>query len=135
MAGRTGRLVVLGAWSAASIASGAALWRAGSTPAVRSFGRETLGWGVVNAGRVALDIARPAPEPRRLRRSLLVECVADLGGLGLGVAAWRSGRTGAGAAMLAQGAFLLALDAHFAYHLDVADGSAGQGQGPLDTRT
>lgn len=117
MAGRADRLVVLGAWSAASIASGAALWRAGSTPAVRSFGRETLGWGVVNAGRVALAMARPAPEPRRLRRSLLVECVADLGGLGLGVAALRAGHAGDGAAILAQGAFLLALDSHYAYHL------------------
>jgi hypothetical protein len=53
-----------------------------------------------------------------LRRILLVNCAADLGYLALGAAAMRRGWRGDGAAIVVQGAFLLALDSHFAYRLD-----------------
>jgi hypothetical protein len=47
-----------------------------------------------------------------------VNCLADVGYISLGLWAWRSERFRAdGAAVVVQGAFLLALDSHFAYHL------------------
>lgn len=97
---------------------GGALWSAGRTPAVRSFGRQTAAWGAVDAAIAAFGLSRPAPDTDRLRKVLLVNCLADVGYIGLGLWAWRSERFRAdGAAVVVQGAFLLALDSHFAYHL------------------
>jgi hypothetical protein len=109
----------LAAWSAASIVGGGALWAAGRTPAVRAFGRQTLAWGAVDAAIAAFGASRPEPDPVRLRRILLVNCVADVGYIAAGAALRRS-RPGDGAAIMVQGVFLLALDSHFAYRLDVA---------------
>jgi hypothetical protein len=120
MATSQGLLRTLGAWSAASIAAGAALWAAGRTDTARHFGRQTLAWGVVDAAIAAFGASRPAPDPARLRKVLLVNCAADVGYLALGAAALRRGWRGDGAAILVQGAFLLALDSHYAYHLDGA---------------
>ena len=65
---------------------------------------------------------RPEPDPRRLRRILLINCVADVGYLALAAAAWRKGRTGDGAAIAVQGAFLLAFLASF----DAGDAADGE---------
>lgn len=120
MAGHRGLLTALGAWSAGSIVGGATIWATGNSPVVRSFGRQTLAWGLVDAAIAGFGATRPAPDPARLRRVLLGNCVADCGYLALGAYGYRQDRwRGDGAAILVQGAFLLALDSHFAYHLDV----------------
>jgi len=111
----------LALWSAGSIVGGGLVWAAGGSPQVRAFGRQTLAWGAVDAAIAGFSATRPEPDPRRLRRILLINCVADLGYLALAVAAWRKGRTGDGAAIAVQGAFLLALDSHYAYHLEMVD--------------
>lgn len=113
-------LVALGAWSAGSILGGAVLWRAGNGSGARAFGRQTLVWGAVDAAIVAYGAASPPPAPARLRTVLLANSLADVGYLALGIYALRRERWRAdGAAILVQGAFLLALDSHFAYHLEV----------------
>ncbi|MFN8184127.1 MAG: hypothetical protein U0R23_06870 [Candidatus Nanopelagicales bacterium] len=119
MASSQSLMRTLGAWSAVSVVGGAAVWAAGRSPQARAFGRQTLAWGAVDAAIAGFGASRPAPDPRRLRRILLINCVADLGYLALAAVAWRSGRTGDGAAIAVQGAFLLALDSHYAYHLEV----------------
>jgi peptidoglycan/LPS O-acetylase OafA/YrhL len=121
MATAKGLTRTLAAWSAGSIVGGAVVWAAGGSPQVRAFGRQTLAWGVVDAAIAGFSASRPEPDPRRLRKILLLNCAADMGYLALAAAAWRKGRTGDGAAIAVQGAFLLALDSHFAYHLEVDD--------------
>lgn len=110
-------LAALGAWSAVSTVGGAALIARGRTRFAHNFGRQTLAWGAVDAAIAGFGASRPAPDPARLRKVLLINCVADLGYLGLGVLATRRGWRGDGEAILVQGAFLLALDSHFAYRL------------------
>ncbi|MEI2642486.1 MAG: hypothetical protein U0R28_11245 [Candidatus Nanopelagicales bacterium] len=117
MATSQGLLRTLGAWSAASVLGGAALWVTGRTDTIRQFGRQTVAWGVVDAAIAGFGASRPAPEPRRLRKVLLVNCAADVGYLALGAAAVSRGWRGDGAAIMVQGAFMLALDSHYAYHL------------------
>lgn len=112
-----GLMTTLAAWSATSVVGGAALWAAGRTDTQRHFGRQTLAWGMVDAAIAAWGASRPDPDVERLRTILLVNCVADVGYLGLGAAAMRRGLRGDGAAIVVQGAFLLALDSHYAYHL------------------
>jgi peptidoglycan/LPS O-acetylase OafA/YrhL len=119
MATAKGLTRTLATWSAASIVGGVAVWAAGRSPQARAFGRQTLAWGAVDAAIAAFGASRPDPDPRRLRRILLINCVADVGYLALAATAWRKGRTGDGAAIAVQGAFLLALDSHYAYHLEV----------------
>ncbi len=91
----------------------------GRTGFARNFGRQTLAWGVVDAAIAGFGFTRPAPEPARLRRVLLINTVADVGYIALGVMAVRRGLRGDGEAVVVQGAFLLALDSHFAYHLEL----------------
>ena len=122
MATSQGLMRTLATWSAASVVGGAVVWAAGRDPQVRAFGRQTLAWGAVDAVIAGFGAMRPDPDPRRLRTILLLNCVADVGYLGLAVGAWRRGRTGDGAAIAVQGAFLLALDSHYAYHLEVPAG-------------
>ena len=117
MATQTGLLRTLGAWSAVSIVGGAALWVAGRDDFQRTYGRQTLAWGVVDAVIAGWGASRPAGDVGRLRTILLANCVADVGYLGLGVWVHRRGLRGDGAAIVTQGAFLLALDSHYAYHL------------------
>jgi len=117
MATSRGLMRTLGAWSAVSVVGGAALWAAGRSPQARDFGRQTLAWGAVDAAIAGFGAVRPPAEPRRLRKILLLNCVADVGYLALAATVWRRGRTGDGAAIAVQGAFLLALDSHYAYHL------------------
>ncbi len=120
MATRRGLLTTLAVWSAASMAGGTLLWAKGGTPAVRAFGRQTLAWGVVDGAIAAVSASRPVPDARRLRKVLVVNCALDLGYVALGALAYRHPRwRGDGAAVAIQGGFLLALDSHFAYHLDV----------------
>jgi hypothetical protein len=120
MATAAGLTKTLGAWSVASVAGGAALWATGDSRTARHFGRQTFAWGAIDGAIALFGATRPAPDPARLRRILLVNCAADLGYLALGAAAMRRGWRGDGAAIVVQGAFLLALDSHFAYHLDAA---------------
>jgi hypothetical protein len=112
-------MVTFSAWSAASLVGGGALWAAGPTPVARAFGRQTFAWGVINAAIAGVSARRPQPDPGRLRTILLVNCAADLGYMAVG--AWvlsKEKYRGDGAAVILQGAYLLAQDAHFAYHLD-----------------
>jgi len=104
-------------WSAVSVISGAALWAGGRNAPARRFGRQTLAWGVINAGIAAWTSSRPMPATPRLRRVLLANAVADVGYLAVGAALYRKGLRPDGAAVMVQGGFLLALDTHFAYHL------------------
>lgn len=117
MATPKGLLTALGTWSAVSMAGGATLWARGGSDTQRQFGRQTLAWGAVDAAIAAWGAAHPPSDIERLRKILLVNCAADLGYIALGVGAYRAGRRGDGAAIVAQGAFLLALDSHYAYRL------------------
>jgi len=104
---------VLGSWAAGSVAVGAVLSARAGT---RGFGRQTAAWGAVD-GVIALVGARNRrrrgpTDPARLRRVLLVNSGLDVGYLALGAALLRTARwRGDGAAVVVQGAFLLALDA------------------------
>lgn len=121
MATSRGLLTTLGAWSAVSVVGGGALWAKGRTEFARRFGRQTLAWGVVDAAIAGFGASRPAPDPARLRTVLLINCAADVGYLALGALAVKRGWRGDGEAIFVQGAFLLALDSHYAYHLEVPD--------------
>ncbi len=121
------------AWSAASVAVGAALavaGRASKSDEVTAFGRQTAAWGAVDAliagagvlsrrrrGQLSDDEADK--KIRSLRTLLLVNAAADVGyiaGGALLIARGRRGRktlrmsAGDGAAIAIQGAFLLVLD-------------------------
>ncbi len=93
----------------------------------RGFGRQTLGWAAVN-GVIAAAGARgmrttdkpPAARALKLRTTLAVNAVLDIGYVAAGVAGARSkhprfaGAQGDGAAVVVQGLFLLWLDAKHA---------------------
>lgn len=101
---------VLGGWAAASVGAGALLARRAP-----GFARQTALWGAVDgviAGVGARRRASRGPtDPRRLRRVLLANAGLDVGYLVAGAWLVRDGRwRGDGAAVLVQGAFLLALD-------------------------
>jgi hypothetical protein len=103
---------VLGSWAAASVAVGAAL---SLSPRTRGFGRQTVAWGAIDGAIAAVGArnrARRGPtDPVRLRRVLLVNAVLDVGYVAVGAALTRRDRwRGDGLAVVAQGAFLLALD-------------------------
>ena len=104
---------VLGSWAAGSVAVGAVL---AARPATRGFGRQTAAWGAIDGAIAAVGARnrrrRGPTDPARLRRVLLVNAGLDVGYLAVGAALLRSARwRGDGAAVLVQGAFLLALDA------------------------
>ena len=104
---------VLGSWAAGSVAAGAVL---AARPATRGFGRQTAAWGAIDGAIAAVGARnrrrRGPTDPARLRRVLLVNAGLDVGYLAVGAALLRSARwRGDGAAVLVQGAFLLALDA------------------------
>ena len=124
------------AWAAVSLAAGVPLARSGD-PWWRAFGRQQVGWAVVDVAIVAVvdplrhrrmrrlgDAYAPdalAREGRRLRRVLLANAVADVGYVVLGAALWRRGRdrpaaAGAGAGIVLQGTFLFLQDAHHAWY-------------------
>lgn len=107
----------LGVWSAASLVGGAALWAGGRNEAARRFGRQTFAWGLVNAAIAGWSARRATPDIERLRTILMVNAAADVGYMTVGAVMYRKGLRPDGAAVIVQGAFLLALDSHFAYHL------------------
>ena len=103
---------VLGTWAVASVAVGAVL---SARERTRGFGRQTAAWGAVDGAIAAVGARnrhrRGPTDPRRLRTVLLVNAGLDVGYLVLGAALLRTGRwRGDGAAVVVQGAFLLALD-------------------------
>lgn len=135
-------------WGAASIAVGAVPALRGG-PWWRAFGQQHVGWGAVDLALVAVletvqrrrmrrlpnawSPAVVAAEERRLRTVLGVNVFADLGYVALGAALWAGGKdrpraAGAGAAIVLQGAFLLA---HDGYHwLAMADPWVRSRRGP-----
>jgi hypothetical protein len=103
---------VLAGWGAASVVVGGVLAARSTT---RGLGRQTAAWGAVDLAIALVGSRRrraPGPtDPARLRRVLLVNAGLDVGYLALGATLLRSDRwRGDGAAVLVQGAFLLALD-------------------------
>lgn len=108
---------------AASLAWG--VWR--SDDWCRGFGRQTLGWAAVNGviaavGTRGLRTNDEAPQARarKLRKTLAINAVLDVGYVAAGVAVARSKHPrfadaqGDGVAVVAQGLFLLWLDAKHA---------------------
>ena len=123
----------LSAWSLASVIGGLALalWgKRRGRHGLLAFGRQTVGWGVVDAAiagvgamvshrRGPLDEPRAAKQARSLRRTLLVNAAADVGYVAGGAVVARRARAGRplsrlaagdGLAMVLQGLFLLVLD-------------------------
>ena len=120
------------AWAAASIVGGGVL-AVSRDPWRRSSGLQHVGWGLVDLGIIAAatgvqarrmrrlgNAFTPAAlesERRHLRTVLLVNVVADAGYVAVGGALWRRPRpkvSGAGAAVVIQGSFLLLLDGYHA---------------------
>jgi len=122
----------LAVWTAASSASALALEgasrqavRPGQAEVLRAAARQTAGWAAVDAAILAWGrLRRAAPRPpaearRRLQRLLAVNAALDVGYVAGGAAAVVAGRrpggrarlVGDGAAVVVQGAALLALDA------------------------
>lgn len=125
-------------WAGASMAGGALLAVVGALrrdTRLRDFGVQNAGWGVINAGiavgadrvrrRRLARLADPrapdvlAREHRVLRRLLVVNAGLDVGYVACGLAWYRSRdrSRGHGAAVLVQGAFLLAFDSVHARRL------------------
>jgi hypothetical protein len=121
------------AWGMASVVAGLGLMAAAGTPWRRSFGLQTAGWGAVDLGIAAVGLrlhgrrmsrlpdphaAQPQEtERRKLWRILLVNAVADVGYVALGMKMARDSRSrvsGAGVAIVVQGAFLLLHDSFHA---------------------
>jgi len=108
----------LAAWSAVSVLGGGALWASDRTGAVGRFGRQSLAWGLINGAIAAYGRTKTDHDIARLRRILMVNAVADVGYIAAGLWLTRTDRFRAdGAAVIVQGGFLLALDSHYAYHL------------------
>lgn len=125
-------------WGVASVVAGLGFaGRFRRDPWRRAFGVQNAGWGAVDLAIVVVaerlrqrrmarlvDPYEPAElrdERRRLRRILLVNVGLDAGYVMGGLVLWRWRRgtgaaAGASAGIVAQGAFLLAHDAHHAYH-------------------
>lgn len=121
------------AWSATSVAVGTSLVLVGhqmKRDQLSTFGRQNAAWGVVDsiiAGAGVFSRSRRAPlsheqaakKARSLRKVLLANAVADVGYIAGGLVIAVRGRRGEstlrmgvgdGAAIVLQGAFLLALD-------------------------
>ena len=121
-------------WAVGSIGAGAA-WATRTDPWWHSFGVQHVGWGVVDLGIVAIvnrlqtrrmrgladpyDPAALEDQRRRLHRVLVANAIADAGYCAVGAILWRRKdrprASGAGAAIVIQGAFLLLHDAHHAH--------------------
>lgn len=130
-----GLLRALGAWSLASMAVGGAMWAAaGDRTALRSFGRQNLGWGAIDAAIAGVGVVKRRRGARTdaaaLRRILLFNTALDVGYVAFGtllIAArgrigdrpWYSPEQalGDGAGIIVQGGFLLVLDASQAARL------------------
>jgi len=130
---------ILGVWAAASVVLGSSTWLVGrkiGSEALSGFGRQTAMWGVIDAaiaGAGELSRRRRAPQTieqhaqarTRLRRILTINAVADVAYIAGGIAVMKrdsQGKarrltSGDGAAIVVQGAFLLALDTTFAVRL------------------
>lgn len=113
----------LTAWSVLSLVVGAGLARWGRGERAAGLARQNLAWGAIDLGIAAVGArANRAPvddvpaAARSLRRLLLLNSALDVGYVAAGLALLRAGRlngrdsTGDGAAVVAQGAFLLVLD-------------------------
>lgn len=119
------------AFGSASVVSGALLAARSRDEGMRAFGRQTGAWGAINlaiSGVGAVRSRRRAPDPVRLRRTLLVNAALDVGYVAAGAhvvyhATTFGGRVtpaaarGHGWAVVVQGVGLLALDLGFARRL------------------
>jgi hypothetical protein len=130
---------LLGAWAAASVVLGSSTWLVGrnvSRENITGFGRQTAMWGVIDAAiagagelsrrrRPPQTIEQYAQQHARLRRILTINAVADVAYIAGGIAVMKRDsqgkarrlNSGDGAAIVVQGAFLLALDTTFAVRL------------------
>ena len=94
----------------------------------RGFGRQTLGWAAINGAIAAVghhglktNAEDPTARARKLRTTLVVNSVLDVGYIAAGVAVARSKHPrfadahGDGVAVVVQGLFLLWLDARHAF--------------------
>jgi hypothetical protein len=112
--------------AAVSAAAGGALWlrgRRSGRPALAAFGRQNVGWAVVDLAIAAwgrrsssrtptLDVGSAATKARRLRTLTAVNAALDVGYVAAGAGlARRPERRGDGLGIVVQGAFLLWLDA------------------------
>jgi len=121
------------AWGLASTVAGLGLVAATRAPGRRSFGLQTTGWGAVDLGIAAVSLRlqtrrmRRLPDPyaahaqeaerRKLQRILLVNAAGDVGYVALGLKMAGDSRprvSGAGVAIVVQGAFLLLHDSFHA---------------------
>lgn len=111
----------LAALGATGVFAGSGLALLARRSAVRAFGRQTLAWGAVDLAIAGVALLRPAGDPVRLRRILLLNAGLDLGYVAAGahVAYHRTslgGRwspeesLGHGSAVAVQGLALFALD-------------------------
>ncbi len=120
----------LAAWSVASLAGGAVLAARRGGPRAAGFARQSVAWGAIDLAIAASGAvgARGGVQDRRaetvsLRRLLLLNAALDVGYVVVGAALVRArtvrGRdsVGDGAAVVVQGAFLLALDLSHAARL------------------
>lgn len=117
---------MLAGWSAASIASGAAMWGLSDSEFVRNVGIQNVAWGAIDAvlatiGLVTAATAEPAESAQEWRdqRELLstvywVNFGLDFAYIGSGGAMWAFSDDeqieGIGAGFVFQGAFLLGYD-------------------------
>ena len=119
--------MVLAGWGGANIVGGTGLAVAGRGVTSSAFGQQSAAWGTINlaiAGVGWWRSRRASVELPRLRTILLLNAALDVGYLGAGAALVASGRgqddahaaarRGHGAAVMVQGAALLALDVAFA---------------------
>jgi len=136
---------ILGIWGVGCTAKGSIGWfatRDGSHHQLNGFARQTAMWGAIDAAIAGVGwlsstrrdpFESPAEQEKhraRLRRTLMINSAADVayiaGGTAVMIAAKSTGSkrvlgmnltVGDGAAIVVQGAFLLALDAMFAKRL------------------
>jgi hypothetical protein len=118
---------------------GSGIWLLGQTKKqerIKSFGRQTAMWGAIDAaiagaGELSRQRRRPqtleqqTQQRMRLRRVLAINALADVAYIAGGIAVAKRDSAGTarrlnagdGAAIVVQGAFLLALDTTFAVRL------------------
>ncbi|NQU38307.1 MAG: hypothetical protein HQ526_12050 [Actinobacteria bacterium] len=78
MDGRTLGMKLAGI-GAANAAAGLGMWRFGRGDGIRAFGQQTAMWGLVDLGIAGVSLLRPAGDPARIRKVLLINAALDVG--------------------------------------------------------